>query len=523
MPPQSNLELKGQFLSHPFAELLAEISQAGLNGSLRVSNADKKCIVYVKSGRIVFAVSNVRSTRIFDILLRRGKISKDDLIKIPNFSSDFEVADFLVKNGVLSQAERDLLFREQIEGIVIDIMAWTDGEWIFSPLARIRDGVVFDIDATKSLLQYARCLTSETVLGRFRTMDEKFSRSEASEFGFDLTLEEGFILSRIDQIPATADDIVSISAMPNEKVLQSLYTLWLTGLLVRDNWNAAFSRGLITAINSAKLELRTEAKDRNAKPEPTPEKASSPDPQLTEDVLEIPEKAAETVISLVEYLDQIEKAPTYYDILGVDSKAESDVLKKAYLHLAKNFHPDRFRSEDTATVKRIQNAFTELAHAHETLKNPESREVYDYRARKELADREARVATGESGTEQRTREQATENFDRGFSLMMENDPESALPFLARAAHFAPKVAKHRAYYGRALACDEKFRHKAEAEMQAGIKLEPDNATFRIMLAEFFIQYNLLKRAEGELTRLLATFPSNREARELLESLKAQAK
>jgi cytochrome c-type biogenesis protein CcmH/NrfG len=107
--------------------------------------------------------------------------------------------------------------------------------------------------------------------------------------------------------------------------------------------------------------------------------------------------------------------------------------------------------------------------------------------------------------------------------MMENDPVGAVPFLARAAHFSPNTAKYRAYYGRALAFDEKKRHKAEAEMQAGIKLDPDNATFRIMLAEFFIQYNLYKRAEGELTRLLAIFPNNREARELLDGLKAQAK
>ena len=34
----------------------------------------------------------------------------------------------------------------------------------------------------------------------------------------------------------------------------------------------------------------------------------------------------------------------------------------------------------------------------------------------------------------------------------------------------------------------------------------------------FIENNLLKRAEGELNRLLAVFPDNREALELLQSL-----
>jgi predicted Zn-dependent protease len=59
-------------------------------------------------------------------------------------------------------------------------------------------------------------------------------------------------------------------------------------------------------------------------------------------------------------------------------------------------------------------------------------------------------------------------------------------------------------------------------MQTALRLDPDNPTFRLMLAEFFIKHNLVKRAEGELTRLLAKFPSNREAQNLLQSLKAKA-
>jgi predicted Zn-dependent protease len=56
-------------------------------------------------------------------------------------------------------------------------------------------------------------------------------------------------------------------------------------------------------------------------------------------------------------------------------------------------------------------------------------------------------------------------------------------------------------------------------MQAAIKLEPNNATYRLMLAEFFVNVKLVKRAEGELNRLLAIAPDNKEARVLLDSLK----
>ena len=139
--------------------------------------------------------------------------------------------------------------------------------------------------------------------------------------------------------------------------------------------------------------------------------------------------------------------------------------------------------------------------------------------RKELTGREKSHEKINVGERNIQIEQAAEYFESGFSLFMEEKFDTATPFLAKAAYLAPKNAKYRAYYGKALSVDGNQRHKAEAELQAALKIDPYNATFRILLAEFFMQHNLLKRAEGELRRLLAVFPANREASEMLESLK----
>jgi DnaJ-class molecular chaperone len=224
-------------------------------------------------------------------------------------------------------------------------------------------------------------------------------------------------------------------------------------------------------------------------------------------------------ITLEEYLGRAEHAETYYDFLGVDPKADFAELKQAYFALAKMFHPDRFHSFGGEKFRRIQTAFTELAQAHETLKNPESREVYDYKIRKELAEREKQQTKAAPGERSIQIEQAAEYFDRGFSLLMDSEFEAAIPFLTKAAHLHPKNGRYRAYFGKALSADGNQRHKAEAELQAAVKIDPYNATFRILLVEFFIQHNLVKRAEGELKRLLEVFPGNREALALMESLK----
>lgn len=517
MTPQSELEVQGNFLSHPFAELIAEISQARLTGSLRVAEREKKCVVYFKSGLVVFAVSNARSSRLFDIVSRRKKLDPAELSKLPNVANDFEFAVFLQEKNLLTKDECDRLFADQIEAILVDVLSWTKGDWTFSALARIRDGLAYQVETERILINYARTLPVEHMLTRFRSLDERFSLSTASEMERSLTPEEAFVLSRANHGPLRAVDLVQVAAMSESTALQLIYTLWLGGLIVRKDWNPAFSTEAIAAMKNARLELRTEAKLPAQAMPSTPATAEKVPTQVAK-----PETPADAAITLDEYLRRVENSETHYDILGVDTKAETDELKKAYFALARMFHPDRYHAGGGETLRRVQNAFTMLAQAHETLKSTESREVYDYRMRKELTEREKREAAGSVGKADLQAEQATENFDLGFDLLMDEQPAAALPFLARAVHYAPKTARYRAYYGKALSFDEKQRHKAEAEMQAALKIDPNNPTFRILLAEFFIQFNLLKRAEGELNRLLALFPSNREARDLLESLKARA-
>ena len=518
MTPQKELEIRGNFFSHPFAELLTEIMQARLNGSLRGANKEKKWVIYFVDGKLVFAVSNAREARLFDILMRRGRITKDDLTKIPNFANDFELTKYLQENDLLSGSECDQLFVEQIQAIIVDILSWKKCDWSFSSLTRIRDGLEFDVNAMQLIIDYARCLPPETVLTRFRSLEETFIRSDIARAEILFLPEEEFILARAERTLLSAADLVSLNAMTKERALQVIYTLWAGGLLVRRNWQPAFTESHVSAMNGARLELIREAKLMQAA-RSVEESAAEADGTTSSS--ETDTRPIDTAtISVEEYLARVENAETYYDILDVDINVPIDELKRAYFRLARNFHPDRYHAEGGETLKRVQRAFTELAQAHETLKNETSREMYDYRMRKEIADREKHRAAGTPGERDAKTEQAVEHFDRGLSLLMEGEAERALPFFARAVHFAPDTARFRAYYGKALSTDGSQRHKAESEMQAALRMEPDNPTFRIMLAEFFIQNNLRKRAEGELNRLLALLPDNRDALNLLEKLRS---
>ncbi|HXG82421.1 MAG TPA: DnaJ domain-containing protein [Pyrinomonadaceae bacterium] len=528
MNSQTNLEIKGNLREHRLAELLIEIFQANLNGSLRVSAPSQKIVVYFDAGDVVFAVSNARAFRLFELLLRENKIEKQQLAAIADFTNDLTLKEHLLKNNLLSKPEIDSFFSRQIKEILKDAFGWREGEWIFSPLVRIKGDIRFKVDAASLLLEHARGLPDDELARNFKNLNEVFGVKTPMPVNVNLLPTEAFVLSRFENSSLDAAKVLLLSGLPNHDTLRILYVLWLGGFLARRNWNSPFSDRSVSAILSANLTLKkdeTPPAPKIAETLPGFSKNGSPkiQPPTVGQNVSPAETAApvEAAISLEDYLEQTQNAPNYYRLFDVAPDASVPEIKQAYFSLAKRFHPDLFHTEiDAEKHRRIQNAFTKIAQAYETLKNESARTVYDYKMCKELAEMEKFQTAGasENPDSQKQTAQAKADYEHGFALLMDGDYETALPFLARAAHLVQTEARYRACYGRALAADGAQKHKAEAELQAALRLEPDNADIRLMLAEFFVQVNLLKRAEGELNRLLAIFPSNREARALLDSL-----
>ncbi len=523
MSSKNNLEIKGNLREHPLAELLVEISKLRLNGSLRIEHETQKTVVYFDAGDVVFAVSNARQHRLYEMLLRENIISKEQLSAIDDFTNDFVLSKNLSKNSLLSKTEVDLLFPRQIEEILSSVFNWNEGEWTFSPLVRIKGDIRFKINLPPLLIDYARKLPNTAIMRRFKSLKEQFRVHSFESVQLDMLPQEAFVFSRFEKSTLTVENISALSGMPEMETFKVLYSLWLSGFISRQEWNRAFSERKTSAILGASFTLKKDGNNAvTENKETAPVNMHGVIPKAEASTNETSEsEPLEEKISMEDYLNRIENANNHYEFFDIEPDAPVTKIKMAYFALAKRFHPDLFHKEtNEETHSRIQNAFTKIAHAYEILKDESSREVYNYKWRKELELRKNSTNTdGSSFTNlDKQIQQAVEDFDNGFGYLMDNNIEAALPFLARAVHFDKNNARYHAFYGKALTFDKTQYHKAEAELQAAIKLDAENADYRIMLAEFFIQVRLLKRAEGELNRLLAIFPNNKEARTMLNSL-----
>ena len=487
--------MDGQLNQHPLAELIREIIDKELSGALRLTRDAAKVAVYFDAGTPIFAASNLRAHRLREVL-RRHKAAVAQLDKCPASATDEELASMLVSGGHLSADVMHKARANQAADVLRLALLWTDGSWQFDQRVRIPAEMHAQLDVDRLLLESARHLPLAFIKTRLQNANAEYALGSDIDSA-NLLPAESFVLSRAVAF-GNGSRLADLAAngLSEEDQLRGVYALSLAGMLR--------SNGLEPA-----LKLK-----RAAKPKAT---AAAESPVVKE-------QSGADAADLDGLFERLNTAKDYYEVLDVPRGASLDEIKDAYHTLARRFHPDRFHQEDADLRSRIGTAFARIAQAHEVLGNPDQRTAYDQKRVTKPGEAPKTAETKKPPPEPATKKgesRADVSYRSGMEALDRNQMDEAIRLLAEAANLAPREARYRAQYARALMHRPNSRRIAETELQAAVALEPNNASYHLMLAELYQRIGLRRRAESEAARALAVDPRNQAARTLLANLKSK--
>lgn len=527
--------MTGKLKEHPLPELIREIVAEKLSGSLRIEQERIKAAVYFDKGVLVYTASNLRPHRLAESLRRWGVITEAQFASLPQGGkSDAETARALLEQKVLTKEALAELRTRLAADVLRPALLWTEGAWTFEPRARLLDEARVQVELAELLMQTARRFPVNLVTARFPNTNEKLQPAQDVSNSLDLLPMEAFVLSRIDA-PLRLHELLAISGLTDEETMQACYALALGGFIARDNWPRAFSpeeveKALKASAAAAERSAQAAQDPQAAGAAPTAQALHPSEAKKTEETKPV-EPEVDERRELEELFERMSRAANHYQVLGVTRNAEQDALKQTYHRLARRFHPDRFH-QDAEIHRRVEDAFAKITQAYEVLRDRKTRAAYDLKLAREQdapatqprvesrSEPQSSGRTAQSSTANTPAERAEESFQKGLAALKAGNMAAAFTALAEAARLEPQVARYRAQYGQLLASNMQMRHRAEAEIQAAILIEPSNVSYRIILARLYQNLGFIKRAQGELERARALDPRNEEAQKLLAELQS---
>ena len=504
--------MNGQLSEQPLAELIREISSRSLGGRLRLEHDRVKVVAYFENGRFIYAASNLRTLRLREYLKKSAVVSEEDLARFDDRLADIDLLKQLQAQNLLTPALAEQVHAKQVADVLRLVLLWTEGTWEFDSRSRLEGQPELRIDVNSLILDAGRRLPAGFAATRFRNPAELITPLAEPLTNENLLPPEAFLLLRIDR-QMSLREVLTISGLGEQETLQLVYSLALAGLLQREHWKSSFP----------------DQQPTRPAPPPAPEPPPPPPPK--------PEPSRELDRAEVEsFLDRVKTAQTHYDVLGVNGEVSPESLKTIYYQLARQFHPDRYRRSEASLVTRLESAFARITQAYDTLRDDGLRASYNSklaarRKAEQLADPTPKAPTPESEPQQPAAtegvaepvmtkaERAALQFKEGLTALELGQRKVALGLFASAASAAPDEPRYRALYGQMLAANENTRRVAETELLAAVKLDPKNAEYRVTLAELYRDLGFKLRAKSEAERALTLDRNNRQARDLLQTLK----
>ena len=402
----------------------------------------------------------------------------------------------------------------------------------------------------------AGCATEPTLLEAVRRMrdpgavqaalgdlDRRLVATAALAEERTLTLTEGYLLSRIDGT-SSARQVLQLVPLDPEETEQTLLGLLLTG---RVEYRPApaprpFPQAELVPPETAAppAQEAAEPPPAPAAPSPSDGEAAAPEPAAVPEAAPSPavEIDPETLERRREILGVFQSLPlkNHFEVLGVEPGCTDADVKRAYVALAKRYHPDAHRDPRLEDLHDVLEAiFIRIGEAWEVLEKERSRAQYEARLGVVRRPRESSPrpgpasapATGAPAAPAPPAPAAAESF-----VPSEETLAKAQLLLAQARYWdaiqmlevavpqlEPRRAQHRGriLLAKAYAKNPNWVRRAEETLHDVVREDPANADAHYELGLIYKAGGLPARAQAMFRRVVELRPDHREAAAELEA------
>ena len=235
--------------SYGLAEPVRGIYVGRRSGILTVTRQSVSKQLYFEKGSFVFSETNEPSRRFGDLLVNRGKISRQDLDHVVSLLAPGKRIGMVLRDlGYLDERGLDEAVEYQITENVYDAFSWESGEFQFEAKENpAPPDIAFAISTANVVMEGIRRISDASFIQRaLGPTDQVVSLGSNPLLRFQsiaLKPKEGFILSRIEG-QLTVEDVCALSPVPEPEVLRCLYGLRCTGILEIRRVSEAVARGM---------------------------------------------------------------------------------------------------------------------------------------------------------------------------------------------------------------------------------------------------------------------------------------
>ncbi len=554
--------MNGSLAQRSPSDVLAEALRLQASGIMRLQNAAATRQLFLDAGvTIRFAASTLPHESITVLFRDKGGVTEAQVKAATAVrQADELLGTTLVRIGALSREALGELTREHIHRVTLGALSTRDGEFEFqSGALPFREQLDGGLGSPEILLEWARAFPEiDWIRRRLGQTEAPVQLSRRPPEGYQrvpLNPAEGFIMSRVDG-SSSVGDICNLSPMGEENTLRALFGLALAGILEMPDGSAeiplpaaptnapatppspAALPGPAPAMvprRAAVAPVRTptnggaaphpQAPQRAAPqaspvaggvagrvaspaaaPRPSGRPVASRPPMPPRRVTSITERVRPSATPIVEaeMLQRFEKLreQDLYQVLGVDSGANPDEIRRAYYALAKQFHPDKFIREELKA--KAEKVFAHITEAYSTLTNQETRRRYDEEqtVRNRSREPEKKVDPGIV---------AHINFKHGRDMFSRGKIGEAITFLQNACDQDPSKAEHFHHLAIAQGKNPRWRKDAEENFLRAIEKDPTNAEIYAHLGSLYARGGLHSKAHDMFKKALKWDPLCQEA------------